>query len=69
MKIQKSSTQPTFQPIELKITIESKEDMRNLIALGEVSSVIRDLLQDSGCVEYDAAATIEFLLDDILECL
>lgn len=69
MKVTKTSTQPTFQPIELKITIESKEDMRNLLALGEVSSVIRTLLQDSGSVEYDAAATIEFLLDDIVECL
>lgn len=26
MKVQKTSTQPTFQPIELKLTIESVEE-------------------------------------------
>lgn len=43
--------------------------MHNLLVLGEVSSGIRVLLEDSGCVEYDAAAAIELLLDDIVECL
>lgn len=69
MKIQKTSTQPTFQPIEIKITIESEEELHNLLVLGEASSGIRVLLEDSGCVEFDAAAAIELLLDDIVECL
>lgn len=28
MKVTKTSIQPTFQPIELKITIESEEELR-----------------------------------------
>ena len=69
MKVTKISTQSVFQPIELKITIESEEELHNLLVLGEASSGIRVLLEDSGCVEYDAAAAIELLLDDIVECL
>ena len=69
MKVTKTSPQPNFQPIEIKITIESKEELYNLRVLGSVSSDIRAVLDDNGCVEYDVAATLEFLLDDIAECL
>ena len=69
MKVTKTSTQPTFQPIEIKITIESKEELHNLLMLGEASSDIRAVLHENGCVEYDVAAALEFLLDDIAECL
>lgn len=33
MKVTKTSTQPIFQPIELKITIESVEEYNALVAL------------------------------------
>ena len=70
MKVQKTSTQPAFQPIELKITIESKEELHNLLVLSSLSADIRAVLTgNNGCVEYDVAATLEFLLDDIGECL
>ena len=69
MKVTKTSTQPAFQPIEIKITIESQEELHDLLVLSSLSADIRAVLEDSGCVEYDAAATLEFLLDDIGECL
>lgn len=69
MKVTKISPQPKFQPIELKITIESKEELHNLLVLGSVSSDISALLDANSCVEYDVAAALEFLLDDIAECL
>ena len=69
MKVTKTSTQPAFQPIELKITIESKEEMHNLLVLSSLSADIRAVLDDNSCAEYDVATTLEFLLDDIGECL
>lgn len=69
MKVTKTSTQPAFRPIELNITIESKEELHNLLVLGAASSDIRALLDDNGCVGSDVAAALEFLLDDIAECL
>ena len=69
MKVQKTSTQPTFQPIEIKITIESKEELHNLLVLSSLSADIRAVLDDNGCVEYGIGAALEFLLDDIGECL
>ena len=69
MKVTKTPTQPTFQPIELKITIESKEELHNLLVLSSLSEDIRAVLDGNGCVEYGVAATLEFLLDDIGDCL
>lgn len=69
MKVQKTSTQPVFQPIELKITIESQEELEHLLELKKVSADIRAMLDNNGCVEYDVAASLEFLLDDIGEFL
>ena len=69
MKVQKTTTQPAFQPIELKITIESKEELHNLLVLSSLSADIREVLDDQGTVEYDVASTLKFLLDDIGECL
>ena len=69
MKVQKTSTPPAFQPIELKITIESKEELHNLLVLSSLSADIRAVLDDNGCVEYDVASTLEFLLVDIGEYL
>ena len=69
MKVTKTSAQPAFQPIEIKITIESQEELHDLLVSSSLSSNIRAVLEDSGCVEYDVAATLKFLLDDIGECL
>lgn len=69
MKAQKISTQPAFQPIEIKIMIESKEELHNLRVLSSLSADIRAVLEDNDCVEYDVATTLELLLDDIGECL
>ncbi len=44
MKVQKTSTQPAFQPIELKITIESQEELHDLLVLSSLSSEIRGVL-------------------------
>ncbi len=68
MKVTKTSTQPVFQPIELKITIESKEELHNLLALSSLSADIRAVLS-SGCLDYDSAATLKRLLDNIGDCL
>ena len=69
MKVQKTSTQPAFQPIEIKITIESQEELHNLLVLSSLSADIRAVLDDNSCAEYDVASTLKFLLDDIGECL
>ena len=69
MKVTKTSTQPVFQPIEIKITIESQEELHNLLVLSSLSADIRAVLDDNSCLEYDVASTLEFLLDDIGECL
>lgn len=69
MKIQKTSTQRTFQPIEIKITIESQEELNHLLKLQKMSESIQLMLVEEGCVDHNTACTLEFLLDDIGECL
>ena len=68
MKVQKTSTQPTFQPIEIKITIESQEELHDLLVFSSLSSNIRVVLS-STCLDYNSATTLKRLLDDIGECL
>ena len=70
MKVQKTSTQPAFQPIELKITIESQEELnhldeicRNSVDVSNVCNEYVDALSYESCVFLDA------LLNDIGECL
>ena len=68
MKVTKTSTQPVFQPIELKITIESQEELHDLLVFSSLSSEIRVVLS-STCLDHDSATTLKQLLDDIGECL
>ena len=68
MKIQKTSTQPEFQPIELKITIESQEELHDLLVFSSLSSEIRGVLSNV-CLDYDSATTLKRLLDNIGDCL
>ena len=70
MKVTKTPTQPAFQPIELKITIESQEELnhldeicRNSVDVSNVCDEYVDALSYESCVFLDA------LLDDIGECL
>ena len=68
MKVTKTSTQPAFQPIELKITIESQEELHDLLVFSSLSSNIRVVLSNT-CLDYDSATTLKRLLDNIGECL
>ena len=68
MKVTKTSTQPAFQPIELKITIENQEEFHDLLVLSSLSSNIRVVLSGVGLV-YDSATTLKRLLDNIGDCL
>ena len=68
MKVTKTSTKPVFQPIELKITIESQEELHDLIVFSSLSSEIRGVLSNV-CLDYDSATTLKRLLDNIGDCL
>ena len=68
MKVQKTSTQPVFQPIELKITIESQEELHDLLVFSSLSSEIRGVLSNV-YLDYDSATTLKRLLDNIGDCL
>ncbi len=68
MKVTKTSTQPTFQPIELKITIESQEELHDLLVFSSLSSNIRVVLS-STCLDHGSATTLKRLLDNIGDCL
>ena len=68
MKVTKTSTQPVFQPIELKITIESPEELHDLLVFSSLSSSIRGVLSNV-CLDYDSATTLKRLLDNIGDCL
>ena len=72
MKVTKITTQPTFQPIELKITIESQEEKSVLRKLfySEVSNprILCGVLSNV-CLVCDSATTLKRLLDNIGDCL
>lgn len=68
MKVTKTSTKPVFQPIELKITIESQEELHDLLVFSSLSSNIRGVLSNV-CLDYDSATTLKRLLDNIGDCL
>lgn len=70
MKVTKISTQSVFQPIEIKITIESQEDYDSMKYLYMNSSNIYDAAGDAiRGVDSDALFVLETLLDNIGECL
>ena len=68
MKVTKTSTKPVFQPIELKITIESQEELHDLLVFSSLSSKIHEVLSNV-CLDYDSATTLKRLLDNIGDCL
>ena len=66
MKVTKTSTQPAFQPIELKITIESQDEYDLLKNLWHSSEEVHALVEVVG---YKEAYFLEAFLDNIGECL
>ena len=70
MKVQKTSTQSSFQPIELKITIESQEELNHLDEICrnsvDVSNVCNEYVD---ALSYDLCVFLDALLNDIGECL
>ena len=68
MKVTKTSPKPVFQPIELKITIESQEELHDLLVFSSLSSEIRGVLSNV-CLDYDSATTLKRLFDNIGDCL
>ena len=70
MKVTKTSTQPAFQPIELRITIENQEELSHLDEICRngvgVSNVCDEHLPALG---YYSCVFLDVLLNDIGECL
>ena len=68
MKVQKTSTQPIFQPIEIKITTESQEELHDLLVFSSLSSKICGVLSNV-YLDDDSATTLKRLLDNIGDLL
>ena len=70
MKVTKTPTQPAFQPIELKITIESQEELNHLDEIcrnsADVSNVCNEYVD---ALSYDLCVFLDVLLNEIGECL
>lgn len=70
MKVTKTPTQPVFQPIELKITIESQEELNHLDEIcrnsADVSNVCNEYVD---ALSYDLCVFLDVLLNEIGECL
>ena len=70
MKVQKTSTQPAFQPIELKITIESQEELNHLDEICRNSADVSYVCEEHvDALSYDLCVFLDALLNDIGECL
>ena len=70
MKVQKTSTQLTFQPIELKITIESQEELNHLDEICRNSVDVSNVCDEYvDALSYDICVFLDALLNDIGECL
>lgn len=70
MKVQKTTTQETFRPIELKITIESEKELDHLKHLVMNSNKVWSSVE-AGRHDIDPYANnmLESMLDKIGECL
>lgn len=69
MKVTKTSTQPAFQPIELKITIESKEEY---VAIKEMASCYTGCpraMVEGGQLDADYQDKVESFFYQLNECL
>ena len=70
MKVQKTSAQVVFRPIEIKITIESQEELNHLGEICrnnvDVSNVCNEYVD---ALSYDSCVFLDALLNDIGDCL
>lgn len=51
MKVQKTNTQPEFQPVTLRITIESQEELESIKNLAGTNNSVACFLVDKGVIE------------------
>ena len=69
MKVQKTSPQPTFQPIELKITIESEEEYQAIKEMASRYTGCAQAMVDSGQLDpdhQDKVETLFFALSEVI---
>ena len=66
MQVEKLKTQPSFQPIELKITIESPEELRTLY--GALNTSNADKIQNSMIFTAGTACSYKYV-ENLFETL
>lgn len=69
MKVQKSTTQSAFQPVELKITIESQEELTKLRCILHEYEDIASCLENYDVLLGEDAAFFETVLRKLQEAL
>lgn len=69
MKVTKTSPKPAFQPIELKITIESLEELTNLHCILHEYEDIASCLENYKVLPGEDAAFFETVLRKLQEAL
>lgn len=69
MKVQKTTTQPEFQPVELKITIESQEELIKLRGILKEYEDIANLLGYNNVLTGTEASFFETILRELQEAL
>ena len=70
MKVTKTPAQPVFQPIEIKITIESQEELNHLDEICRNSVDVSNLCNEKvDALSYDLCVFLDLLLNEIGECL
>lgn len=69
MKVTKISPQPKFQPVELKITIESEEELALFIILCNNSSTVSKSISEVEEIFLDQRDLLEEMLSGIGETL
>ena len=69
MKVTKTSTKPVFQPIELKITIESAEEYRAIKEMASCYIGCAQAMVDGGQLDpdhQDKVETLFFALNEVI---
>ena len=70
MKVTKTPTQPVFQPIEIKITIESQAELNYLDEIFRNSADVSNACNEYvDTLNYDLCVFLDVLLNEIGECL
>lgn len=69
MKVTKTQSQPAFQPIELKITIENAEELRVLKDITCADAELLFLLLNSGIIDSKRAQITEDIIGKIHKAL